>query len=74
MGLPVTFTMTKEQIEAMRATRVRWTVDAEGNIFDADFTFDAMLTLNGDFASNIIKQDYAQMIADALNASELLSK
>jgi hypothetical protein len=59
--------LTREQFEAMREKRSRWSADAEGNVFDADFEHDAMLKISGDFHSNIQRVAYAERIAATLN-------
>lgn len=59
--------LTREQFEAMLEKRKRWSADANGNVFDADFTHDVMLTVNGDFRSNIQRIEFAEAIAAALN-------
>lgn len=38
------------------------------NVYDDDFTLDALLRITGDWPSDAIKLRYGQQVADALNA------
>lgn len=62
------FTHTKEQVQAMRERPTeRWTADADGNVYDADFEHDVMLKLDGDFKSQVQRIAFAERVAAALN-------